>query len=82
METGLKHGYSFLITADHGNADFMINDDGTPNTAHTTNPVPLFLVGSEYTKINNGRLADLAPTILHLMNLPIPKEMTGKVLVQ
>jgi 2,3-bisphosphoglycerate-independent phosphoglycerate mutase len=82
VETGLKHGYSFLITADHGNADFMINDDGTPNTAHTTNPVPLFLVGSEYTKINNGRLADLAPTILHLMNLPTPKEMTGKVLVQ
>lgn len=81
VETGLKNGYSFLITADHGNADFMINEDGTPNTAHTTNPVPLFLVGSEYNSISNGRLADLAPTILHLMNLPIPKEMTGKVLV-
>lgn len=82
VETGMKYGYTFLITADHGNADFMINDDGTPNTAHTTNPVPLFLVGSEYKSITNGRLADLAPTVLHLMNLPIPKEMTGKVLTE
>ncbi|MFZ7115262.1 MAG: 2,3-bisphosphoglycerate-independent phosphoglycerate mutase [Bacteroidota bacterium] len=81
VETGLAQGYTFLITADHGNADFMINDDGTPNTAHTTNPVPLFLVGSEYKNLKPGRLADLAPTVLHLMKLPIPKEMTGQVLV-
>ncbi|HRH64888.1 MAG TPA: 2,3-bisphosphoglycerate-independent phosphoglycerate mutase [Bacteroidia bacterium] len=82
VETGKKSGYSFLITADHGNADFMINDDGSPNTAHTTNPVPLFLVDTDYPRIKNGRLADLAPTILTLMGLDIPKEMTGKVLLE
>ncbi len=81
VEAGLANGYSFLITADHGNADYVINEDGTPNTAHTTNPVPLFMVGSDYQKISNGRLCDLAPTILKMMNLEIPKEMTGKVLV-
>ncbi|HNP98447.1 MAG TPA: alkaline phosphatase family protein, partial [Bacteroidia bacterium] len=82
VETGLANGYSFLITADHGNADFMINEDGTPNTAHTTNPVPLFLIDPEYKSIRNGRLADLAPTILRMMKLDIPKEMTGKCLVE
>ena len=81
VETGLRQGYTFLITADHGNADFMINDDGTPNTAHTTNPVPLFLVCSDFNNLRSSRLADLAPTILHLMQLPIPKEITGQVLV-
>lgn len=81
VETGLKNGYSFLITADHGNADFMINDDGSPNTAHTTNPVPLFLIDSDYKKISNGKLSDLAPTILRMMGMEIPKEMSGKVLV-
>ena len=81
VEAGLKNGYSFLITADHGNAESMINDDGTPNTAHTTNPVPLFLIDHDYKKINNGRLSDLAPTILKMMGLEIPKEMTGKMLV-
>jgi 2,3-bisphosphoglycerate-independent phosphoglycerate mutase len=81
VETGLKDGYAFLITADHGNADFAINPDGSPNTAHTKNPVPLFLVGSTYTKINNGRLCDLAPTILTIMGIDIPKEMTGNILV-
>ena len=80
VEAGLSKGYSFLITADHGNADYMINDDGSPNTAHTTNPVPLFLIDSGYGEINPGRLADLAPTILTLMGIPIPNEMTGKVL--
>ena len=82
VETGLAKGYSFLITADHGNADFMINEDGSPNTAHTTNPVPLFLVGSEYKKINPGRLCDLAPTILNLMEITVPSEMTGKNLIE
>jgi len=81
VEAGLKNQYSFLITSDHGNADYVINEDGTPNTAHTTNPVPLFLVGSSYPKINDGRLCDLAPTILKMMGLEIPKEMTGKVLI-
>jgi 2,3-bisphosphoglycerate-independent phosphoglycerate mutase len=81
VEAGLKKGYSFLITADHGNADFEINTDGSPNTAHTTNPVPLFLIDSDYKKIKQGRLCDLAPTVLTMMGIQIPEEMTGKVLV-
>lgn len=81
VEAGLKNDYSFLIISDHGNAEFMINADGTPNTAHTTNPVPLFLIDNDYKKINNGRLSDLAPTILKMMGMEIPKEMTGKVLL-
>lgn len=81
VEAGLKSNYSFLITADHGNADYMINDDGSPNTAHTLNPVPLFLIDSEYKKILSGRLCDIAPTILQMMEVNVPKEMTGRVLV-
>lgn len=81
VNCGKKNGYSFLITADHGNADFMINDDGSPNTAHTKNPVPLFLLDTDYNRLKNGRLADLAPTILKMMNLTAPVQMTGKVLV-
>lgn len=80
VETGLANGYSFLITADHGNADYMINEDGSPNTAHTTNPVPLFLIDADHKKLANGRLSDLSPTILKLMDIPIPAEMTGKIL--
>jgi 2,3-bisphosphoglycerate-independent phosphoglycerate mutase len=82
VETGVAKGYSFLITADHGNADYAINEDGSPNTAHTTNPVPLFLIDKDYKRISNGRLCDLAPTILKMMNLDLPKEMTGNILVQ
>jgi 2,3-bisphosphoglycerate-independent phosphoglycerate mutase len=81
VETGLEQGYSFLITADHGNADYMINPDGSPNTAHTTNPVPLFLIDSDFKTIHPGRLCDLAPTILKMMGIGIPPEMTGNVLV-
>lgn len=81
VETGLQNGYSFIIIADHGNSDYMINEDGSPNTAHTTNPVPCILIDTDYKKINEGRLADIAPTILKLMNVSIPKEMDGKVLV-
>jgi 2,3-bisphosphoglycerate-independent phosphoglycerate mutase len=81
VEAGVENGYSFLITADHGNADFLINADGSPNTAHTTNPVPLFLIDSDYKKISNGILSDLAPTILKMMDIEVPNEMTGKVLV-
>lgn len=80
VETGMKNGYSFLITADHGNADYMINPDGSPNTAHTTNPVPLFLIHPDLKTIRNGRLADLAPTILNLMGMEVPSEMTGNFL--
>ncbi len=81
VEAGLQSGYSFIIIADHGNADYMINPDGTPNTAHTTNPVPCILIDKEHKSIRDGRLADLAPTILTLMKLEVPEEMTGEVLV-
>jgi 2,3-bisphosphoglycerate-independent phosphoglycerate mutase len=81
-EVALKNGYSTIIIADHGNADMMINDDGSPNTAHTTNLVPCILVDSDYKgKLKNGKLGDLAPTILTLMGLPIPEQMTGTVLL-
>ncbi|MEP7170087.1 MAG: 2,3-bisphosphoglycerate-independent phosphoglycerate mutase, partial [Bacteroidota bacterium] len=84
VETGLQHGYSFLITADHGNADMMINPDGSPNTAHTKNPVPLFYIDKNpfAEKIADGILADLAPTILSLMQIEAPSEMTGKNLLK
>lgn len=81
VEAGLKHGYSFIIIADHGNADYMINEDGTPNTAHSLNPVPVFVIDTDVKKVNNGILADVAPTILKMMNVEIPAEITGKVLV-
>jgi 2,3-bisphosphoglycerate-independent phosphoglycerate mutase len=78
VTAGLENGYSFIIIADHGNADFMVNEDGTPNTAHTTNLVPCILVDSDYKKpIKDGKLGDLAPTILELMGVKQPAEMTG-----
>jgi 2,3-bisphosphoglycerate-independent phosphoglycerate mutase len=76
-----KNNYSVIIIADHGNADYVENPDGSPNTAHTTNPVPCVLIDSDFKKINNGKLADIAPTILHIMNIPIPEIMDGVVLV-
>lgn len=75
-------GYSVIITADHGNADYAINPDGSPNTAHTTNPVPCWLISDDYRHIKPGRLSDLAPTVLKMLELPIPKEMGGQVLVE
>jgi 2,3-bisphosphoglycerate-independent phosphoglycerate mutase len=83
VNAGLKHGYQFIITADHGNADLMVNADGSPNTAHTTNPVPCYFVSKvdQRFELKDGRLADIAPTVLFLMELEIPKEMTGNVLV-
>ncbi|HMG88562.1 MAG TPA: 2,3-bisphosphoglycerate-independent phosphoglycerate mutase [Chryseolinea sp.] len=81
-EAALRNGYSTIIIADHGNADMMINDDGTPNTAHTTSLVPCILVDDSYKgKLKNGKLGDLAPTILTLMGITIPKQMTGVILV-
>ena len=81
VTSALNHGYTILLTADHGNADYMINEDGTPNTAHTLNPVPLFLIDADYKgKLLPGKLGDLAPTILQLLQIPIPAEMTGQVL--
>lgn len=81
VEAGLPKGYSFIIIADHGNADKAINPDGSPNTAHTTNPVPCIVIDKDVTKVSDGRLADIAPTVLKLMGIEQPKEMTGKVLV-
>ena len=76
------NGYTVFLTADHGNADYMINPDGTPNTAHSLNPVPLFIIDKEWRgSIRSGKLGDIAPTILHMMNLERPKEMTGEILV-
>jgi 2,3-bisphosphoglycerate-independent phosphoglycerate mutase len=70
------------VIADHGNADYMINDDGSPNTAHTTNPVPCILVDNDFhPKLNNGVLADIAPTILQLMGIEQPAVMTGHSLI-
>ena len=82
VEVALQHNYKLLITADHGNADYIINENGTPNTAHTKNLVPLFLVDKNKNEVlKNGILGDVAPTILKLMKLNIPQEMTGKSLI-
>jgi len=78
----LLKDYTIFLTADHGNSDFMINEDGTPNTAHTLNPVPFFIISNDFKgPVKNGKLADIAPTILTMMGIEIPKEMTGDVLV-
>jgi 2,3-bisphosphoglycerate-independent phosphoglycerate mutase len=81
VTTLLANDYAILLTADHGNADYVINDDGSPNTAHTKNPVPLFLIDNNLKpELHIGSLADLAPTVLKLMGIPQPAEMTGKAL--
>ena len=77
-----KMDYSVLITADHGNADYAVNEDGTPNTAHSLNPVQFVVVDNDVKTVEDGRLCDIAPTILHFMGIPQPEEMTGKVLVK
>lgn len=82
VEAGRKKGWSFVIIADHGNADKAVNPDGTPNTAHTLNPVPIFVLGDRAATVANGILADVAPTLLDLMEIPQPKEMTGKSLLR
>jgi 2,3-bisphosphoglycerate-independent phosphoglycerate mutase len=81
VQTGIANGYSFIILADHGNADFMINPDGSPNTAHTTNLVPCILIDKDLHHIKDGKLGDIAPSILTIMNIPVPEIMTGEVLV-
>jgi 2,3-bisphosphoglycerate-independent phosphoglycerate mutase len=80
-EAAVKMGYSVIVTADHGNADFAVNGDGSPNTAHSLNPVPFIVVDKDVKKVEPGILADIAPTILKLMGVPAPKDMTGKSLV-
>ena len=81
ITTALENGYTTLVIADHGNCETMVNPDGSPNTAHTTNPVPLILVDKELKHINDGVLGDIAPTILKLIGVEQPKLMTQKSLV-
>ncbi len=82
VKTALENDYSVIILADHGNADVMVNPDGSPNTQHSTNLVPVILIQKERQfELKNGKLGDIAPTILTLMGVPIPEEMTGNVLL-
>ncbi len=81
VEAAKSHGYEAIIIADHGNADHAINADGTPNTAHSLNPVPFIYVGDKDAKVKNGRLSDVAPSLLHILGLPKPAEMDGEDLI-
>ena len=81
VNAALKENYTIFLTADHGNADYEINADGTPNTAHTVNPVPFFIIDNHWNgQIKSGKLGDIAPTILNMMEIEIPEEMNGEVL--
>lgn len=78
----LAHNYTIFLTADHGNSDYLVNEDGSPNTAHSLNPVPLFVIANDYQgTVKAGKLGDIAPSILHRMGLPIPTQMTGNILI-
>ena len=81
VEAAMYQNYKIMIIADHGNADFAINTDGSPNTAHSLNPVQCFIINTTFKKMNNGILADVAPTILRLIGVEKPEEMTGKSLI-
>jgi 2,3-bisphosphoglycerate-independent phosphoglycerate mutase len=82
VEAALEKDYTIFLTADHGNADYEINDDGSPNTAHTLNLVPLFIIDKQWHgEVKPGKLGDIAPTILHVMGLEIPSKMTGNILI-
>jgi 2,3-bisphosphoglycerate-independent phosphoglycerate mutase len=82
VETAKRMGYEVIITADHGNADHAVNADGTPNTAHSVNPVPfIYVTENRSVTVHGGALADVAPTILHIMGLRPPAEMTGRCLI-
>ena len=81
VPTAIENGYTLMITADHGNCDKMYDTDGSPFTAHTTNPVPL-IITKEGLELKDGRLCDIAPTLLTLMGLEIPSEMTGECLIK
>jgi 2,3-bisphosphoglycerate-independent phosphoglycerate mutase len=82
VKAARKKGYEVMIISDHGNADMAINPDGSPNTAHSLNPVPVILVSDDYKHIKEGVLADVAPTILTIMGIKIPQEMAGKILIE
>ena len=82
VEAAKAHDYEVIIIADHGNADNAVNEDSTPNTAHSLNPVPcVYVTANKDAKIGNGILADVAPTLLHIMGIEQPKEMTGTNLI-
>ena len=82
INSAVENGYTVLVLADHGNSDIMINPDGSPHTAHTTNLVPFIVVDSELNRdVKSGKLGDIAPTILHLMGIDQPRDMTGDILV-
>lgn len=81
VNTGIKNGYSFIILADHGNSEYMINSDGSVNTAHTTNLVPCILIDNDFKTVADGKLGDIAPTILQIMGIQKPEIMTGNSLV-
>jgi len=81
VTSALNNGYTTLLIADHGNCETMINPDGTPHTAHTTNPVPVILIDHDLKKIENGILGDMAPTILKLIGVPQPEDMTQQALL-
>jgi len=81
IETAKANGYEAIIIADHGNADFAVNADGSPNTAHSLNPVPFIWVTERKGEVKNGILADVAPSILKIMGVAQPAEMTGKSLI-
>ena len=83
VEAAKANDYEVIIIADHGNADYAINPDGTPNTAHSLNPVPcVYVTANTDAKVENGILADVAPTLLHIMDIPQPAEMSGKCLIK
>jgi 2,3-bisphosphoglycerate-independent phosphoglycerate mutase len=83
VKAGLAKDFTIFLTADHGNSDYLINEDGTPNTAHTLNPVPLFVIDKNWKPVlQSGKLGDLAPTILNRMQISIPAEMTGTLLTK
>ena len=82
VEAAKANGYEVVMIADHGNADNALNADGTPNTAHSLNPVPIVVVSDRVKSVRNGILADVAPTVLKLMGLEQPAEMTGEALVE
>ncbi len=81
VKAARNKNYDVMIISDHGNADYVLNEDGSPNTAHSLNPVPCILVSDDYKAIKDGILADVAPTLLTIMGVEIPKEMTGKILI-
>lgn len=84
IPVALEYHYDTIVIADHGNSDYMINEDGSPNTAHSKNPVPCIFVSNraEHALVSPGKLADIAPTILYLMDIPIPSAMTGQIIIK